>query len=68
MKLSVIIPARNEEGSIGPTMDTIAARLARDGIAHGDLDAAANRARTSADAQEGRRAMLERRKPAFRGE
>jgi len=41
---------------------------ARDGIAHGDLDAAANRARTSADAQEGRRAMLERRKPAFRGE
>ena len=41
---------------------------ARDGIAHGDLDAAANRARTSADAQEGRRAMLEKRKPAFRGE
>jgi len=41
---------------------------ARDGIAHGDLDAAANRARTSTDAQEGRRAMLEKRKPAFRGE
>jgi enoyl-CoA hydratase/carnithine racemase len=41
---------------------------ARDGIAHADLDAAANQARTSADAQEGRRAMLEKRKPAFRGE
>jgi len=41
---------------------------ARDGNAHGDLDAAANRARTSTDAQEGRRAMLEKRKPAFRGE
>ena len=32
------------------------------------LDAAANRARTSADAQEGRRAMLEKRRPVFRGE
>jgi enoyl-CoA hydratase len=41
---------------------------ARDGVAHADLDAAANQARTSADAQEGRRAMLEKRKPAFRGE
>jgi enoyl-CoA hydratase/carnithine racemase len=41
---------------------------ARDGIAHADLDAAANRARTSADAQEGRRAMMEKRKPSFRGE
>jgi len=41
---------------------------ARDGVAHADLDAAANRARTSADAQEGRRAMLEKRKPSFRGE
>jgi enoyl-CoA hydratase/carnithine racemase len=40
----------------------------RDSIAHDDLDAAANRARTSADAQEGRRAMLEKRKPNFRGE
>jgi len=41
---------------------------ARDGVAHADLDAAANRARTSADAQEGRRAMLEKLKPSFRGE
>jgi enoyl-CoA hydratase/carnithine racemase len=40
----------------------------RDSIAHDDLDAAANRARTSADAQEGRRAMLEKRRPNFRGE
>ena len=40
----------------------------RDGIRHEDLDAAATRARTSADAQEGRRAMLEKRKPEFRGE
>jgi enoyl-CoA hydratase/carnithine racemase len=37
-------------------------------IVHDDLDAAATQARTSADAQEGRRAMLEKRKPVFRGE
>ena len=37
-------------------------------VAHDDLDAAATKARTSADAQEGRRAMLEKRKPVFRGE
>jgi len=36
-------------------------------ISHDDLDAAARRARSSADASEGRRAMLEKRKPAFRG-
>jgi len=41
---------------------------AREAIGHTDLDAAAMRARTSADAQEGRRAMLEKRKPLFRGE
>jgi enoyl-CoA hydratase/carnithine racemase len=40
----------------------------RERIVHDDLDAAATRARTSADAQEGRRAMLEKRKPVFRGE
>lgn len=37
-------------------------------VAHGDLDALALRARTSADASEGRRAMLEKRSPRFRGE
>lgn len=41
---------------------------ARTHIVHEDLDALAQRARTSADASEGRRAMLEKRKAAFRGE
>jgi enoyl-CoA hydratase/carnithine racemase len=41
---------------------------ARPAVAHDDLDAAALRARQSADASEGRRAMLEKRKPVFRGE
>src|SRR5688500_15101735 len=41
---------------------------ARTHITHDDLDALAQRARTSADASEGRRAMLEKRKPVFRGE
>jgi len=40
----------------------------REGIAHDDLDDLANRARKSADASEGRRAMLEKRRPVFRGE
>ena len=40
----------------------------REGIRHDDLDAAATRARTSGDAQDGRRAMLEKRKPQFSGE
>jgi enoyl-CoA hydratase/carnithine racemase len=40
----------------------------RDTVAHEDLDAAGRRARSSADASEGRRAMLEKRRPAFRGE
>jgi enoyl-CoA hydratase/carnithine racemase len=40
----------------------------RDGIPHDDLDALARKARSSADASEGRRAMLEKRRPAFRGE
>ncbi len=35
---------------------------------HQDLDDLARRARQSADAHEGRRAMLEKRKPRFRGE
>src|SRR5436309_2236662 len=40
----------------------------REGIAHDDLDALVRRARQSADASEGRRAMLEKRRPVFRGE
>jgi len=40
----------------------------RETVAHDDLDALALRARTSADASEGRRAMLEKRAPRFRGE
>jgi enoyl-CoA hydratase/carnithine racemase len=41
---------------------------ARAQIAHDDLDALSLRARQSADASEGRRAMLEERRPVFRGE
>jgi len=41
---------------------------ARPVVAHDDLDAAALQARKSADASEGRRAMLEKRQPVFRGE
>jgi enoyl-CoA hydratase/carnithine racemase len=41
---------------------------ARPAVPHDDLDAAALRARRSADASEGRRAMLEKRKPVFTGE
>jgi len=40
----------------------------RETVPSGDLDLAARRARASADASEGRRAMLEKRKPSFRGE
>lgn len=40
----------------------------RETIDHHDLDELVNRARKSADAQEGVRAMLEKRKPVFRGE
>jgi enoyl-CoA hydratase/carnithine racemase len=41
---------------------------ARAQIDHADLDAQALAARQSADASEGRRAMLEKRKPNFRGD
>ncbi|HEV8584815.1 MAG TPA: enoyl-CoA hydratase/isomerase family protein [Methylomirabilota bacterium] len=40
----------------------------RERIPHDDLDSEALAARQSADASEGRRAMLEKRKPVFRGE
>jgi enoyl-CoA hydratase/carnithine racemase len=61
--------ADNAPLSLAGMKATIQRTLAgRDGIPHEDLDAAATRARTSADAQEGRRAMLEKRKPSFRGE
>ncbi len=39
----------------------------REQIPHADLDELARRARTSADASEGRRAMLDKRRPVFRG-
>jgi enoyl-CoA hydratase/carnithine racemase len=41
---------------------------ARETVAHDDLDALVARARRSADASEGRHAMLEKRPPVFRGE
>ena len=40
----------------------------RERIDHADLDAQVTAARTSADAREGVRAMLEKRRPQFRGE
>ena len=40
----------------------------RERIDHADLDALVTRARKSADAREGVRAMLEKRRPQFRGE
>jgi enoyl-CoA hydratase/carnithine racemase len=40
----------------------------RETIPHDDIDGLTARARKSADAQEGVRAMLEKRKPVFRGE
>jgi enoyl-CoA hydratase/carnithine racemase len=44
------------------------ATSARGQIAHEDLDELARRARKTADAREGVRAMLEKRRPQFRGE
>ena len=44
------------------------ALAAREEVRHDDLDALIQAARRSQDAGEGRRAMLEKRKPVFRGE
>jgi enoyl-CoA hydratase/carnithine racemase len=41
---------------------------ARERIEHADLDELVGEARRSVDAREGVRAMLEKRKPLFRGE
>jgi enoyl-CoA hydratase/carnithine racemase len=61
--------AANAPMSLAGMKATIQRALsARTQIAHDDLDAHARRARTSADASEGRRAMLEKRTPVFRGE
>jgi enoyl-CoA hydratase/carnithine racemase len=40
----------------------------REQVLHADIDELARQAHSSADAVEGRRAMLEKRKPVFRGE
>lgn len=53
---------------VGMKRTILRALAAREGIEHADLDALAARARRSRDAREGVRAMLEKRKPDFRGE
>jgi enoyl-CoA hydratase/carnithine racemase len=53
---------------VGMKQVVLRAGSARPVVDHADLDASALRARQSADASEGRRAMLEKRKPNFRGE
>ena len=61
--------ADNAPLSLAGMKATIQRTLAgRATISHDDLDAQALCARRSADASEGRRAMLEKRKPNFRGE
>jgi enoyl-CoA hydratase/carnithine racemase len=61
--------ADNAPLSLAGMKATIQRTLAgRATISHDDLDAQALAARRSADASEGRRAMLEKRKPSFRGE
>ena len=52
----------------GMKQTILRAASAREQIPHGDLDAATSRARKSADAREGVRAMLEKRRPNFQGE
>jgi enoyl-CoA hydratase/carnithine racemase len=61
--------ARNAPLALAGIKATIQRAISlREGIAHADLDVASGRARQSADASEGRRAMLEKRRPIFRGE
>jgi dolichol-phosphate mannosyltransferase len=56
MKLSVVIPVRNEEGNIGPTLDEIREQLQREGIPYeivvvndGSTDGTAEEVRACAD-------------------
>ena len=60
MKLSVVIPARNEAGNIGATLDAVRERLGREGIAYelvvvddGSSDATPDEVRTRAAADPG---------------
>jgi len=60
--------ARNAPLALAGIKATIQRAISlRDSITHADLDEASARARQSADASEGRRAMLEKRRPNFRG-
>jgi len=61
--------ARNAPLALAGIKATIQRAISlRSSIEHADLDEASGRARQSADASEGRRAMLEKRRPIFRGE
>jgi enoyl-CoA hydratase/carnithine racemase len=61
--------ARNAPLALAGIKATIQRAISlRDTVTHADLDEATARARQSADASEGRRAMLEKRRPVFRGE
>jgi len=61
--------ARNAPLALAEMKATIQRAISlRDTIDHADLDEATARARQSTDASEGRRAMLEKRRPVFRGE
>jgi glycosyltransferase involved in cell wall biosynthesis len=73
MKLSVVIPARNEAGNIGPTLDQIRERLQQEGIPYellvvndGSTDATAEevQARCAVDCRV--RLIHKRRSPRFR--
>jgi len=61
--------ARNAPLALAGMKATIQRAISlRDTVAHADLNEATAHARQSADASEGRRAMLEKRRPVFRGE